>query len=209
MRKFFLIPLLMACLLSSAQTTTIRDVFKAMPDSLLPYLTQNHRLDFIDFMDSGMEAKVTNELGGTSVMTVLKDNYLHLRLSESSVLQIRLLPVCTPVDGMQQIICMVCTYGTSGQESAITFYSCSWSPLEMSVKVCADDLMVRPENMSVERFKEVKEMLKPGLIRAELSADDDLISFSLSDVGIPADDQQDVDAVKMSKVLKWNKSCFN
>ena len=43
---------------ASAQELKMRDVFKQMPDSLLPYLTQNNRLDFIDFMDSNMVAIV-------------------------------------------------------------------------------------------------------------------------------------------------------
>ena len=32
----------------SAQDLKMRDVFKQIPDSLVPYLSQNNRLDFID-----------------------------------------------------------------------------------------------------------------------------------------------------------------
>ena len=38
----------------SVRQITIKEVFKAMPDSLIPYLSQNNRLDFIDFMESNM-----------------------------------------------------------------------------------------------------------------------------------------------------------
>lgn len=48
----------------SAQDVTIRDIFKQMPDSLMPYLSQNNRLDFIDFLDSHMKAEVRNTFGG-------------------------------------------------------------------------------------------------------------------------------------------------
>ena len=41
---------------ASAQDLMIRDVFKQMPDSLMPYLSQNNRLDFIDFLDANMKA---------------------------------------------------------------------------------------------------------------------------------------------------------
>ena len=50
----------------SGQRLEIRDVFKQMPDSLMPYLSQNNRLDFIDFLDANMKAEVKNRLGGTS-----------------------------------------------------------------------------------------------------------------------------------------------
>ncbi|MBR6998224.1 MAG: DUF3256 family protein, partial [Prevotella sp.] len=40
------------------------DLFKAMPDSLMPYLTKNNRLDMIDFMEANMKAEITNQLEG-------------------------------------------------------------------------------------------------------------------------------------------------
>ena len=66
---------LAACLLlyitsvCSAQGLALRDAFRQMPDSVMPTLTQNNRLDCLDFLDAGMKAEVRNRLGGTSVMT--------------------------------------------------------------------------------------------------------------------------------------------
>ena len=62
----------------SAQDVTIRDIFKQMPDSLMPYLSQNNRLDFIDFLDSNMKAEVRNALGGLSEMMTLADDSLSI-----------------------------------------------------------------------------------------------------------------------------------
>ena len=59
---------------ASAQSIQIRDAFRAMPDSLMPYLSKNNRLDFIDFLDSNMKAEVKNALGGTSEMLSLGDD---------------------------------------------------------------------------------------------------------------------------------------
>lgn len=209
MRYVVLLPLLLLSLLSKAQTATMQEVFKSMPDSLTPYLSANNRLDFIDFIESGMEAKVTNALGGRSVMTDLNERYLRIQLNEASVVQMRLLPVSTPVDGMSQVVCVVQTYGTSGKESSVSFYSCSWKPLSWSIAgIAADNLLTRPASMTEERFNEVKAILMPYLICASLSADDDSITFSLSDAQIPTDDQADVDAVRLSKTLKWNGQTF-
>ncbi len=209
MRRIILLPLLLLCLVSKAQTT-MQEVFKSMPDSLMPYLSVNNRLDFIDFIESSMEAKVTNGLGGKSVMTDLNNQYLCIQLNESSVVQMRLLPVSVPVDGMQQVVCMVQTYGTSGKESTISFYSCSWRPLSWPVAglVSADDLLARPATMTEERFNELKAMLMPYLLCASLSADDDIITLSISNAQIPTDDQADVDAVRLSKTIKWNGHTF-
>ena len=140
----------------------MQEVFKSMPDSLMPYLSQNNRLDMIDFMESGMEAKVTNQLGGKSVMTAINDSYLSIRLNEATRCEMRLLPVSTPVDSLSQIICMVRTYGVEGKESEVTFYSGLWRPLELTVndiwqqtfnhpQITLDDLTFRPDAMSQER----------------------------------------------------------
>ena len=60
MRRWMLVALIATIVgQASAQDLKIRDVFKQMPDSLMPYLTGNNRLDFIDFMDSNMKASVT------------------------------------------------------------------------------------------------------------------------------------------------------
>ena len=35
-----------------AQGIEIRDVFRQMPDTVVPYLSQNNRLDLVDFVDA-------------------------------------------------------------------------------------------------------------------------------------------------------------
>lgn len=84
--------LLIACHLSVLTTsaqTTIRDAFKAMPDSLMPYLTANNRLDLMDFMDAKMKAVVTNLLDGQTEMTFLSDDSLSIRMSEALTIEMK------------------------------------------------------------------------------------------------------------------------
>ena len=54
MRRYWLLGCLLLLLAQTgrAEGLKMRDVFKQMPDSLLPYLSKNNRLDFIDFMES-------------------------------------------------------------------------------------------------------------------------------------------------------------
>jgi len=103
-----------ACQLSTGQAVAqplMRDVFLQMPDSLFPYLTENSRLDFLDFMDSNMKAEVRNELGGKSVMTVLTPSGLEIQLSELAHVAMRLLPVSEDIDSCRLVVCMITTYG--------------------------------------------------------------------------------------------------
>lgn len=140
--------LLLTLLFSRAGAqVTMRDVIRQMPDSLVPYLKANARLDFIDFIDSGMKAQVSNDLGGKSQLTQLTDDYASFTLSAVSQLQMRLLSVDEPVDSARHIICMVRTYGgdlrestkrTNGsdlRESTIRFYTLQWRPLPSAPRI--------------------------------------------------------------------------
>ena len=132
MKQFSFI-LLGSCFLAmplQAQTT-MSELFKVMPDSLLPYLSQNNRLDLIDFREANMEAKVTNLLDGQTRMTALTADSLVLELSPSSTIRLYLLPVSAPVDSANHIICMVSTihFSESRYEQSAQCYSLHWHPL--------------------------------------------------------------------------------
>ena len=116
---------------ASAQTLTMRDVFKQMPDSLMPYLTQNDRLDFIDFIDSDMKAEVTNMMGGVSEMTALIDDSLSIRMSDALRVDMLLFDLDVPVDTIRQVVVFVETFLTDSVygESVCKTYSIDWQPI--------------------------------------------------------------------------------
>ena len=87
--------------ISSAQELKLRDVFRQIPDSLMPTLSVNNRLDFIDFMDSNMKAAVRNQLGGMSEMTALTDDSLSVRMSDALRIDMLLLTLDVPMDTLK------------------------------------------------------------------------------------------------------------
>ena len=115
----------------SAQDLKMRDVFRQMPDSLMPYLTQNNRLDFIDFIDSDMKAEVTNMMGGVSEMTALTDDSLSIRMSDALRVDMLLLDLDVPVDTTRQVVVFVETFLTDSiyGESVSKTYSVDWQPV--------------------------------------------------------------------------------
>lgn len=111
---------------ASAQSVQLRDMFKEMPDSLMPYLSKNNRLDFIDFLDSGMKAEVKNALGGTSQMLSLADDSLSIQMNES--LHIDML-------AMDSIVVMIETFMFDSVygESKVHYYNTQWVPIDQPV----------------------------------------------------------------------------
>lgn len=114
--------------LTATAQPSMREAFKQAPQALLPYVTENDRLDLIDFLDSGMKAEVKNQLGGKSELLRLTDRFLSLRLSQGLSMKLRLLDSPQPIDSVSQVICMVRTYGIDCQESTVQFYSLKWRP---------------------------------------------------------------------------------
>ena len=120
---------------ASAQDLKISEVFKQMPDSLMPYLTANNRLDFIDFMDSNMKAEVSNMTGGTSEMTALTADSLSIRMSDALRVDMMLMDLDEPVDSIHQVIVFIETFLTDSiyGESVCKTYSVDWQPVTKSV----------------------------------------------------------------------------
>ena len=143
MKRLLIASLLATATLSAlADTLTIKTLFKEMPDSVIPYLSRNNRLDFIDFMESGMNAEVTNNLGGKSQMTALTDDSISIRLNEACQVVFMLLTTTHDVDSCRQVVAVVRTVGRNNdiQESEQPqFYTVNWKPLPVAPQLTEPD----------------------------------------------------------------------
>lgn len=131
MRLFLMLLFIAQVCCVNAQKPRIADVFKNMPDSLMPYLSANSRLDMIDFMEAGMRAEVTNLLQGDSEMTLLTADSLSIRMSEVLTIDLQLAGVAEPVDSSMFVVRMVRTYTINEHqtESIVDIYSTVWRHL--------------------------------------------------------------------------------
>ena len=127
-RRYLCYLLLLFASVCSAQEQTLRDVFRQIPDSLMPSLSVNNRLDFIDFMDSNMKAVVRNQLGGTSEMTALTDDSLSIRMSDALRIDILLLTLDEPVDTIKQVVVLAESFMSDSvyQDTSLKFYTSDW-----------------------------------------------------------------------------------
>ena len=116
---------------SAGDGITLRDVFRQMPDSLMPTLTQNNRLDFLDFLDAGMKAEVKNRLGGISVMTALTSDSLSLQVSQALRIDMLLLKLTEPIDTTNQVIIVGETFLVDSiyGETMLRCYTPDWHPI--------------------------------------------------------------------------------
>ena len=124
------------------QTLRMADVFKQMPDSLMPYLTKNNRLDMIDFMEARMKAEVTNMLDGKSEMTALADDSLSIRMSNTLRVGLRLVERDSTVIAFRKVY----TVSDTQQMTVTHYFSTSWLPLPIPEEV-SSTLIRRDEDV--------------------------------------------------------------
>ena len=148
MKKILFI-LLLGCVpfAGYAQEPTMAALFKEMPDSLMPYLTKNNRLDLLDFMEAGMKAEVSNRLEGRSAMTFLSADSLFLQLSDVLTVSMKLLQASEPVDSSRVLIRVRRTYVVNEKqaESIEDVYTSAWRGLRS--QVVSSSLLKRDETL--------------------------------------------------------------
>lgn len=191
--SFFLLFAFFVSLGCSAQTLKMRDVFVAMPDSVLLLVTENNRLDCIDFVDNNMEAKVRNRADEFVEMKKLTDDYLFFQTSESSRTEMKLLTVQDSV----QVVCVVRTYLGPGADSDVAFYRAdSWQSLERSVLSCLNGARPAVEDFFVDENGDDSkdnyiQMLRDfPLMEANLSADTLELTWTLGLSALSRDEKK-------------------
>lgn len=115
-----------------AEHIKARDALSQMPDSIIPYLSKNNRLDLIDFMDSGMKARVQNRFEGYTELVAMDDDSLTIKLNEVTVLKLCVVPVGQEIDGSNQIIHLSFHVGIPADKVDVVnhYYSVMWRPLD-------------------------------------------------------------------------------
>lgn len=185
---------------------TMREVWIDMPDSITMYLTKSMRTELADYVDMKVSAATKNAIGDTVRIDTLTSDYIAITLSESSKLEMKLLPR----DG-SNIICMVRTYYGTAAESIISFWQLDWQQLpDISMPALENiELIKKPDSLSVTEFNKIKAMISPKMIEIRLSPDDNslLLSYSLPDVN--KEDSELIKSILVQKKINWNGEIFN
>lgn len=186
MKRILVIMVLCAFVHDMASAEDLRTLFINMPDSILPTLTRSERMDFLDYMDSGMKARVRNKLGGESVMTAFSDQSLTVMTSQSGRLEM----VLFPRKKGENLICIIKTVTARYDDSRLSFYTENWEP------VPADDLIKLPlfdDYLTKEALKQdsLLEFKKKSMLRLQsIVSVDGALEFrytSIDDLGQDAD----------------------
>lgn len=143
MKKLFLSILLAGKLFAADAQTAMADVFRSMPDSLMPYLSANNRLDMLDFIDAGMKAEVTNLLDGKSEMLLLTADSASIMMSPKLQVGLKLIQKDSTVVMMRRVY----TVSDSQTMTVTSYFSTSWQPVSQLEPTVSSTLLRRDEKL--------------------------------------------------------------
>ena len=212
MKKIFITAtLLIATLLNVDAQSPMRDLWIQMPDSVVAYLDVNSRTEMADFYEMKVKTGSKNLLEGKSAIDSLTSDYIHVTLNSSTTLQIKKLQTESSF-----VICLIKTFTAPEPESEVSFFSSSWKPLKdtfgLPVTNDANSLIkqftTRPDTISQERYEELASMLDPVMISAEMSVNEQVVTFSLSRPLIEKSEILNINAIFKQRKFKWNGQTF-
>ena len=151
-------------LVEVGDTMRVSYFFSNMPDSLLPYLSHNNRLDLVDFMNSGMKAVVTNKFEEQTEMTMLTTDSLSLLLNPVHRFDMLLVRGRIDLGEEENLLCIRDIYGRSEEatERSYRFFTLhSWLPIDAQrVRLSDEKLELEKNAKMLGIFKWVDKRLK-------------------------------------------------
>ena len=209
MRKIYR-NILMSCLLLASTgvgAKSMKDLLVSMPDSLMPYLDKNLRQEMPELQEMGVKAEVKNLLGENSVMDTLTTDFVQIRMSKLSTLQVKKLPA---VEAGDSLLCVVKTFAGPEKESELYFFDQNWKPVEVGFDLnsLATSLIQKPDTMNEARFLELKKMIEPKMVSVLLFEHEDSVVVRLSLPLLSAEDKKAVNVIKLQRKFNWNGKTF-
>lgn len=196
----------------AANAKSQRDLWIAMPDSLLPTFNRNIRLEFVELKDLGVKPEVKNLLGYDCLMDTLTADFLQVSTSQLSTLQIKRLPM--DGEGKDSVVCVVKTFSAPEKESEVMFYDQEWHELNKSQYLAADVknlnryFIGKPDTMSIDKYEEMHRMVEPVMVSAEYVQNENVLTFSLSLPMLSKEEKEQLNTLVLQRKFKWVNGKF-
>ena len=197
MKKTLIIICFLTCWLCvSAQS--LREVWIEMPDSVLPYLSKSQRTELVDYVDMKADPAVLNAFGDSVRIERMTNNYLLVKASKVTRLEIKLLDNNT--------LALVQTWKAPVAESKLSLFNLQWQPKE--AVVVYNENIVKSDSMSEEEFADLKSLMYPRMREYRLSAENNSLSVSWNYPLLSKKDAKRVADLLKTQVLNWTGKDF-
>lgn len=182
---------------------SMRDFWLHMPDTITPYLDLKLRSELVDYSRMGVQAVVKNKYGELTLIDTFINDFMQLKLSSSSTLQIKRLPSNLG----DSLFCVIKTFGDDVKESDVALFNEKWEKvcdvdLYALITIPNDSLSPRHVNNSLKDYHIVP------LASATLSPRNDDLSIKMLYAFSFCEDKDKKNNCLVQKVVKWNGENF-
>ena len=202
--KRFLFGLCLVAMPVTMMAQQVRNMWVNMPTSIAGSLEKSTRQELLDLKEMKKKAVISGPLGEECSIDTLTADYLSVRLSDVSTLQMKMLPTSSG----DSLLCLVQTYAGPLPESSISFYTSDWKALPMPSMHLDVDLQ-RPDTMTQDDFSKLQALFDPKLISFTLSPSNKELVVALSPVIISEEEKAPLKALILQRKLNWNGKTFN
>ena len=188
---------------------TARYVFENLHTSALELLPKSTRLDMLDYWDVDSVYKASNIMEGLSWLEAMTNDYLKVRITSVSTLEIKILP-----DKKEKLAMTVYTVGddVQAQDSKLGFYDEDLNelPWQKFIQVPeVKDFFEIPKG-SATKMKEIEEMIPFPTIAFSANAENDNLEARLTVEKYINEDDWNIAKlfVKPFITLEWKKDKY-
>ncbi len=128
----------------AVQARTAADFFKSAPDSIVPLLPANTRLDMVDYFEYGSTTPSRNSFGGDARMLAVAPQVVTLTPAPDVTMQIAALPTAQS----DTVVAVVTTVKVPVSISSIRFYNTDWQPVKTPFTLPSYDQWLTPEGQA-------------------------------------------------------------
>ncbi len=191
---------------TSVFSQKIDDVFKTMPNSVLPGLSESNRTMFL--VDTG-KTVIPYSLGKIEKLAYTPD-FLKIKTSDIGTTQIKLLPLINDT----KIICVIKTVCGNACDSRIQFYSTDWKELDSNALLpdISPESFFDSSQKNSDNYKFAVSLPDIYPVSAEFENGSNSLTLKL-DLTKYLSSEQLADIKPFikneTKTLKWNNTSFN
>ena len=189
---------------SAAEAKGVRELWLAMPDSIVPYLNNSMRTQCVDLYDMKSDAMTDNLLKGKSRIDTLTANFLKATLNSSCEMQMKILPG----SGTDSLLCVLRSIGGAGGESEVAFFTLDWKPVGRPLSFNIDEFVTHSDSLSASRREYLVSCLDPLVFKATLSASDNSLVVSVTNNALNPEDKKALDLLLLQRKLNWDGNEF-
>lgn len=174
--------------------------FSKMPQAVLPLLDKTARLDLLDLYNSHLTPKVENVYGGQSALLTKTDDYIHIRCTDASSWQMKLLPVAHDT----LIVCISTVQGLNTYSRLAYYRGSDWHQVKRDLPQPAFNFFVKLAGEPLPaRLQSSLDVLRNAPIQFTLSEHEPVLTCALSLASLPLETQRGLIPLLQSVQYKW------